>query len=66
MKLYFAYGSNMNASRMEKRLGWKVFRQSASLKEFELVFDQSDSNEFHWNPANIQPVQERVVEGIVY
>ena len=51
---------------MKKRLGWEAFRQSASLKGFELVFDQSGFNEFHWSPTNIQPVQEGVVEGIVY
>ena len=66
MKIYFAYGSNMSASRMKKRLGWEAFRQSASLKGFELVFDQSGFNEFHWSPANIKPVQEGVVEGILY
>lgn len=66
MKIYFAYGSNMSPSRMKKRLGWEAFSRPASLKGFELVFDQSGFNEFHWSPVNIKQFKEEVVEGIVY
>ena len=66
MILYFAYGSNMNVARMKQRLGWEVPRQAATLKDFQLVFDQAGFNDPSWSPANIRSEQGGLVEGIVY
>ena len=66
MILYFAYGSNMSAVRMKQRLDWEAPRQSASLENYQLVFNQAGFNDPHWSPANIQPSTGELVEGIVY
>ena len=66
MILYFAYGSNMSAARMKQRLGWEAPRRAASLKDFQLVFDQAGFNDPSWSPANIRSEQGGLVEGMVY
>ena len=66
MILYFAYGSNMSAARMKQRLGWEAPRRAASLKDFQLVFDQEGFNSPSWSPANIRSEQGGLVEGMVY
>ena len=66
MILYFAYGSNMSAARMKQRLGWEAPRRAASLKDFQLVFDQAGFNDPASSPANIRSEQGGLVEGIVY
>ena len=66
MILYFAYGSNMNAARMKQRLGWEAPRRAASLRDFQLVFDQAGFNDPSWSPANIRSEQGGLVEGVVY
>ena len=66
MILYFAYGSNMSAVRMKQRLDWEAPRQSASLENYQLVFNQAGFNDPHWSPANIMPSRGGLVEGIVY
>ena len=66
MILYFAYGSNMSAARMKQRLGWEAPRRAATLKDFQLVFDQAGFNDPSWSPANIRSDQGGLVEGIVY
>ena len=66
MILYFAYGSNMSAARMKQRLGWEAPRRVASLKDFQLVFDQAGFNDPSWSPANIRSEQGGLVEGMVY
>ena len=66
MILYFAYGSNMSTVRMKKRLGWEAPRRAASLKDFQLVFDQAGFNDPSWSPANIRSEQGGLVEGMVY
>ena len=66
MILYFAYGSNMSAARMKQRLGWEAPRRTATLKDFQLVFDQAGFNDPSWSPANIRSEQGGLVEGIVY
>ena len=66
MILYFAYGSNMSAARMKQRLGWEAPRRAATLKDFQLVFDQAGFNDPAWSPANIRSEQGGLVEGMVY
>ena len=66
MILYFAYGSNMSAARMKQRLGWEAPRRAATLKDFQLVFDQAGFNDPAWSPANIRSQQGGLVEGMVY
>ena len=66
MILYFAYGSNMSAARMKQRLGWEAPRRAASLKDFQLVFDQAGFNDPSWSPANIRSEQGGLVDGMVY
>ena len=66
MILYFAYGSNMISARMKQRLGWEAPRRAATLKDFQLVFDQAGFNDPSWSPANIRLEQGGLVEGMVY
>ena len=66
MILYFAYGSNMSAARMKQRLGWEAPRRAATLKDFQLVFDQAGFNDPSWSPANIRSEKGGLVEGMVY
>jgi len=66
MILYFAYGSNMSAARMKQRLGWEAPRRVATLRDFQLVFDQAGFNDPSWSPANIRSDHGGLVEGIVY
>ena len=66
MILYFAYGSNMSAARMKQRLGWEASRRAATLRDFQLVFDQAGFNDPSWSPANIRSEQGGLVEGMVY
>ena len=56
----------MSAARMKQRLGWEAPRRAASLKDFQLVFDQAGFNDPSWSPANIRPEQGGLVEGMVY
>ena len=66
MILYFAYGSNISAARMKQRLGWEAPRRAATLRDFQLVFDQAGFNDPSWSPANIRSEQGGLVEGMVY
>ena len=66
MILYFAYGSNMSAARMKQRLGWDAPRRAATLRDFQLVFDQAGFIDPSWSPANIRSEQGGLVEGMVY
>ena len=66
MILYFAYGSNMSATRMKQSLGWEAPRRAATLRDFQLVFDQAGFNDPSWSPANIRSEQGGLVEGMVY
>ena len=66
MILYFAYGSNMSAARIKQRLGWEAPRRVATLRDFQLVFDQAGFNDPSWSPANIRSEREGLVEGMVY
>ena len=66
MILYFAFGSNMSGARMKQRIGWEAPRRAATLRDFQLVFDQAGFNDPSWSPANIRSEQGGLVEGIVY
>ena len=66
MILYFAYGSNMSAARMKQRLGSETPNRAATLKDFQLVFDQAGFNAPSWSPANIRSEQGSLVEGMIY
>ena len=66
MILYFAYGSNMSATRMKQRLGSEAPHRAATLKDFQLVFDQAGFNDPSWSPANIRSEQGGLVEGMAY
>ena len=66
MILYFAYGSNMSAARMKQRLCWEASHRAATLRDFQLVFDQAGFNDPSWSPANIRSEQGGLVEGIIY
>lgn len=64
--LYFAYGSNMDASRM---LGREVpfrVREAARLDGFQLLFNKVASRRPREGYANIVPCTGETVEGILY
>ena len=56
----------MSAARMKQRLGWEAPRRAATLRDFQLVFDQAGFNAPSWIPANIRSEREGLVEGMVY
>ena len=56
----------MSAARMKQRLIWEAPRRAATLKDFQLVFDQAGFNDPSWSLANIRSEQGGLVEGIVY
>ena len=37
----------MSAARMKQRLGWEAPRRAATLRDFQLVFDQAGFNDLH-------------------
>jgi gamma-glutamylcyclotransferase (GGCT)/AIG2-like uncharacterized protein YtfP len=62
---YFAYGSNMDASRMKERKINYSSRQFAILKDFKLVFDKK-ARDGDYSYANIVQQPGEKVEGILY
>jgi cation transport regulator ChaC len=63
---YFAYGSNMDKKRMEKR-GVTIFSmQRARLEGFRLAFNKVASRRENEGYANIVEDPEGVVEGVLY
>jgi gamma-glutamylcyclotransferase (GGCT)/AIG2-like uncharacterized protein YtfP len=63
---YFAYGSNMDAKRMKKRVGDYVTRIRAALKNYELVFNVKNEKQAGAGFANIEQKNGQVVEGALY
>lgn len=61
---YFAYGSNMDSSRLISRIGNYGAKYPAVLNGFELVFNKPDG--FGGAYANIKKNPNKNVEGIVY
>lgn len=64
---YFAYGSNMNLERMQKRVGGE-FRnpRGAVLKGYRLVFNKKASKKKGVGYANILHEKNKEVEGVLY
>tara|TARA_B100000945_G_C20385039_1_gene599252 strand:- start:407 stop:841 length:435 start_codon:yes stop_codon:yes gene_type:complete len=60
---YFAFGSNMSAQRMQKRLGWSPSRTGAVLLDYEMVFNKHSND---GGKANIIYSRDNLVEGILY
>lgn len=63
---YFAYGSNMSVQRMQQRLVRYKSRRPAYLKDFELQFNKINRRVPGAGFANIMPVQDGLVEGVIY
>ncbi|MFW5700223.1 MAG: gamma-glutamylcyclotransferase family protein [Cyclobacteriaceae bacterium] len=63
---YFAYGSNMSIQRMNQRLVNYQSRKPALLKGYQLVFNKINRNVSGAGFANIMPVENSWVEGVVY
>ena len=62
---YFAYGSNMDASRMKERKISFASRQSAILSDYKLVFNKKARDGDH-SYANIVQQAGETAEGILY
>ncbi|MDA1075872.1 MAG: gamma-glutamylcyclotransferase [Proteobacteria bacterium] len=63
---YFAYGSNMNPTRVAAR-GLRVVRiQPALLKDFSLLFDKLTPGPPQSGHANVAPQRGATVEGVLY
>ncbi|MER3429409.1 MAG: gamma-glutamylcyclotransferase, partial [Pyrinomonas sp.] len=63
---YFAYGSNMDSTRMKDRIdGWEA-RVPGVLRGWKLVFNKVASKNPQEGFANIVPAEGDVVEGCLY
>lgn len=63
---YFAYGSNMSATRIHDRCPGVQNRRRATLPDHRLVFNKA-TNDFDGSAsANIEPAQGEQVEGALY
>ena len=60
---YFAFGSNMSAQRMHKRLGWSPSRSGVTLPDYEMVINKHSND---GGKANIMYSPGDLVEGILY
>lgn len=65
MAYYFAYGSNMNAERMQARVGATRRALAGRLAGWRLTFDKV-SRVAGLSHANIQPAAGHCVEGVLY
>jgi gamma-glutamylcyclotransferase len=66
MNFYFAYGSNMNPSRVESRqMPFSGF-ESGVLKGYRLVFNKRSTIIPGAASANIEPAADDQVEGVIY
>lgn len=63
---YFAYGSNMNISRLKKRIRRFPERVLAVLRDWRLVFNKTAESAPGVGYANIVPCPGEAVEGILY
>ena len=66
MIYYFAYGSNMNPKRMANRVGDFEILGLGTLKDHELRFNKIARNKDGIGYANISPLYDKKVEGIIY
>jgi len=63
---YFAYGSNMDAERMKKRVGRLPDRISGALRNWRLEFNKASKDVPGAGFANIAPCLGEGVEGVLY
>ena len=66
MRLYFAYGSNMNKRQIKERCGSGAkFLKKAYLPNYKFVYD---GYSYKWNGAvaNVIPLKGEVVWGVLY
>lgn len=63
---YFAYGSNMDAERMKKRVGRLSDRIPGAFRNWCLEFNKAAKNIIGLGFANIVPCPGEVVEGVLY
>lgn len=63
---YFAYGSNMDAEQMKKRIGRLPDRVPGILRGWRLEFNKASENIPDAGFANITPCSGETVEGILY
>lgn len=61
---YFAYGSNLSQSRLEKRIGKVKHLGIATLKNYTLTFNKKGKD--GTGKANIEPRQNSLTFGVVY
>jgi len=62
---YFAYGSNMDMSRLSSRGVNPITRNKGTLKDWKLKFNKKASAG-DWSFANIEPSKGDIVEGLVF
>ncbi|ART64802.1 gamma-glutamylcyclotransferase [Kushneria marisflavi] len=65
MHFYFAYGSNMNAARMQARVGDTRRRMSGTLEGWQLYFDKASRIDGVAH-ANVRKEAGGQVEGVLY
>ena len=66
MKLYFAYGSNMDPQRIQKRINRLPSRESAVLIGYKLYFNKKADGKPGIGYANIMLTEGESVYGILY
>lgn len=64
MNLYFAYGSNMSFSRIQKRCPNVSFSNIAYLQNWELIFNKEKEDKT--GAANIRRCDDKIVWGVLY
>lgn len=63
-QFYFAYGSNMERSRLQNRVGHLVDHGMATLKNYSLLFNKQSINKS--GKANIKAVEGENIFGVLY
>ena len=63
---YFAYGSNMDIDRINKRCIQYKHREKALLKGYKLIFDKKNDSIYGASYANITIDPSEYVEGVLY
>lgn len=66
MNLYFAYGSNMDPKRIQKRINRVPPKESAALSGHKLYFNKQADKKPGIGHANIMPTEGETVHGILY
>jgi gamma-glutamylcyclotransferase (GGCT)/AIG2-like uncharacterized protein YtfP len=66
MIYYFAYGSNMNRTRMLERVGEFSIIGKGVLSDFRLAFNKKAQGKVGEAYANVMPSSGDYVEGVVY